>query len=81
MPFIPENELKNSLDFVKKFYGHLESASMSMEMEMENGDKCEGKELIETYKYIFNSREDWTGPLNYFRNFMFYQAKPNSMLR
>lgn len=76
MPFLPENELNKSVSFIKKFYRHLES-----ERAMDDGSKCDGKELLETYKYIFNSSLDWTGPLNYVRNFMFYRVKPNLSIR
>lgn len=79
MPFMPENELSKSFNFVEKFYRHLENEGSAMAME--NGARCEGKELLETYKYIFNNALDWTGPLNYFRNFMFYRVKPNLSIR
>jgi epoxide hydrolase 4 len=75
MPFLPEMELNKSYSFVEKFYHHLKKEGSTMEME--DGTKCQGKELLETYKYIFNSTLDWTGPLNYFRNFMFYRVKAN----
>lgn len=79
MPFLPENELNKSFSFVEKFYRHLESDRSSMKLE--NGSRCGGKQLLETYKYIFNSSLDWTGPLNYFRNFMFYRVKANLSIR
>jgi epoxide hydrolase 4 len=79
MPYMPEMEMNKSFSFVEKFYGHLRREGASMEME--NGTKCGGRELLETYKYIFNSALDWSGPLNYFRNFMFYRVKPNLSLR
>lgn len=79
MPFIPENELNKSITFLEKFYEHLKNGASSMEME--NGAVCGGRQLIDTYKYIFNSPEDWTGPLNYFRNFMFYRVKANLSVR
>lgn len=79
MPFLPENELNKSFEFIEKFYSHLDKEGAAMALE--NGGKCERKELLETYKYIFNSKLDWTGPLNYFRNFMFYRVKPNNSIR
>ncbi|XP_077293941.1 epoxide hydrolase 4-like [Arctopsyche grandis] len=33
--------------------------------------------LLETYKYVFSRHEDWTGPLNYFRNLMFCRVPEN----
>ncbi|CRK91588.1 CLUMA_CG005242, isoform A [Clunio marinus] len=72
-PLLPENELKKNVRFIEKFYGHLKKESSIMEFE--NGEKVKGLEQIETYKYIFNSSLDWTGPLNYFRNLMFYRVK------
>lgn len=79
MPFMPENELSKSVSFVEKFYEHLKSGASSMELE--DGAWCGGKELIDTYKYIFNSPIDFTGPLNYFRNFLFYRVKNNLSVR
>lgn len=78
-PFLPENELSKNVKFIEKFSQHLEGEATSMELE--NGEKCKGKELVDTYKYIFNSPIDFTGPLNYFRNFMFYRVKANLNLR
>lgn len=79
MPFMPEKELHKSVKFVEKFYEHLKNNASFMEME--NGETAGSKELIQTYKYIFNRPLDWTGPLNYFRNFMFYRVKANLNLR
>jgi epoxide hydrolase 4 len=73
MPFLPERELNKSCNFIENVYQHLKREGATMEME--DGTRLEGKELLETYKYIFNSNMDWTGPLNYFRNFMFYRVK------
>lgn len=79
MPLLPERELNKNHDFIQKFYGHL-SSELSV-MALENGERIGEKRLLETYKYIFNSKLDWTGPLNYFRNFMFYRVKPNCNVR
>lgn len=79
MPFLPENELNNNVNFIEKFYRHLSSESLVMILE--DGETCGKKELLETYKYLFNSRLDWTGPLNYFRNFLFYRVKANLTIR
>jgi epoxide hydrolase 4 len=79
MPFMPERELNNSGSFIEMFYKHLNDENATMFME--NGERCEGKELLKTYKYIFNSPVDWTGPLNYFRNLLFYRVKPNISVR
>lgn len=75
MPFIPEREVNRNENFFDNFYKHLNEESSSMVME--NGERCEGTDLIGTYKYIFNSPIDWTGPLNYFRNLFFYRVKAN----
>lgn len=76
---MPERELHNSENFIEKFYKHLNDETAAMLLV--NGEKCEGKELLETYKYIFNSPIDWTGPLNYFRNLLFYRVKANISIR
>lgn len=79
MPFLPERELNRTGEFIDPFYAHLSREGCAMELE--NGQRCAGKDLIATYKYIFNSSLDWNGPLNYFRNFIFYRVKPNNSIR
>ncbi|XP_037915535.1 epoxide hydrolase 4-like [Hermetia illucens] len=36
---------------------------------------------LDTYKYVFNRRSDWTGPFNYYRNFPFYRIKEGCIVR
>ncbi|XP_055383635.1 epoxide hydrolase 4-like [Condylostylus longicornis] len=37
--------------------------------------------LKDCYKYIFSRRNDWTGPLNYYRSFPFYRIKENCIIK
>jgi hypothetical protein len=77
MPFLPERDLnfKNEA-FFDRFYKHLKMDSSAMLLK--NGKKCDGSELLATYKYIFKNPIDWTGPLSYFRNLLFYRVKANN---
>lgn len=40
-------------------------------------DQC----LSHAYKYLFNRTVDWTGPLNYYRNFPFYKIRESETIR
>ncbi|KAL1454913.1 hypothetical protein WDU94_009042 [Cyamophila willieti] len=62
LPHLPE---QHALDFniVNKCYQHLSS-----------NDKYKNA-YLEAYKYTFSRKEDWTGPLNYFRNLPFNRLK------
>lgn len=37
--------------------------------------------MTHAYKYVFNRTIDWTGPLNYYRNFPFYNIREGETLR
>lgn len=37
--------------------------------------------IIDAYKYVFMRKNDWTGPLNYYRNLPFYRIKDGEILR
>lgn len=60
MPILPELEAgEHNLSIIDKFHSHL---------------KLKKEEnLIEAYKYVFSRPEDWTGPINYYRNLPFYR--------
>uniref|UniRef100_A0AAU6QEK5 Epoxide hydrolase n=1 Tax=Kerria lacca TaxID=473130 RepID=A0AAU6QEK5_9HEMI len=69
LPIIPElDALKNDLVLIDQCYKHLKEQS--------NGEK-----YIEAYKYTFSRKEDWTGPLNYYRNLPFYRLEGENLLR
>lgn len=77
---MPEHNLNlNSETFFEKFYKHLKiDSAVAL---TENGKKNEGYQLLSTYKYIYKTATDWTGPLNYFRNLPFYRVKKNCSVR
>lgn len=46
-----------------------------------NHEKIKRENLLETYEYIFGRSSDWSGALNYFRNFMFYRIHSSRSLK
>ncbi|KAK0174103.1 hypothetical protein PV328_007216 [Microctonus aethiopoides] len=57
LPFLPEiDALKEDLSIINDTFTHL---------------KVNGTNYVEAYKYAFSRREDWTGPINYYRNLPF----------
>ncbi|XP_017785721.1 PREDICTED: epoxide hydrolase 4-like [Nicrophorus vespilloides] len=58
-PYLPEiDALKEDIKLISEYHKHLE----------ENGNK---DTYMEAYKYTFSRKEDWTGPINYYRNLPF----------
>lgn len=56
LPYLPEiDALKEDLSIINRTYPHL----------TKNVDD------LEAYKYTFSRKEDWTGPINYYRNLPF----------
>lgn len=45
------------------------------------GENFKRDNLLETYEYIFSRTSDWTGAINYFRNFLFYRVSPSYTVR
>lgn len=87
LPFIAEIEHSNSYsNFVEKCFKTTNPdknsmAVMSLKKSEEKFDNEGSFNVIDTYKYVFNRRSDWTGPLNYYRNFPFYRIKEGSAVR
>lgn len=73
---LPERELNKNQSFIRETYSHLMD---EMSNEISHGFKRQN--LIETYEYIFSRTADWTGALNYFRNFLFYRISPSFCVR
>ncbi|KAL1131664.1 hypothetical protein AAG570_011277 [Ranatra chinensis] len=63
LPYLPELQaLDDNLSVIALCYFHLV--------------KNNGKHgYLDAYKYVFSRREDWTGPINYFRNLPFWKLK------
>ncbi|EFN84557.1 epoxide hydrolase 4 [Harpegnathos saltator] len=60
LPFLPEiDALKEDLSIINDTFQHLQIRN-----ELD-------KKYVEAYKYTFSRKEDWTGPINYYRNFPF----------
>lgn len=66
-------ELKHTNEkLLRKFYSHV----LKEKNYFNNGNNGSAdNQILGVYKYIFSQTDDWTGPLNYFRNFIFYRIK------
>lgn len=72
LPYLPEMEMKHKAErMLKKCYPHI--LKEKMYMTGSNGSVINN--LMEAYKYIFSQTDDWRGPLNYYRNFLFFRVK------
>ncbi|XP_011312322.1 epoxide hydrolase 4 isoform X6 [Fopius arisanus] len=71
LPFLPEMDaLKEDLSIIDDIFTHININQASNEMN-----------YVEAYKYAFSRTEDWTGPINYYRNLPFmrlYSIEPVS---
>ncbi|XP_015112324.1 epoxide hydrolase 4 [Diachasma alloeum] len=71
LPFLPEiDALKEDLSIINDTFTHLKINQTTSE-----------KNYVEAYKYAFSRTEDWTGPINYYRNLPFmrlYSIEPIS---
>lgn len=58
LPYLPEiDALKEDLSIINECHKHLQPKDRDA--------------YLEAYKYTFSRKEDWTGPINYFRNLPF----------
>ncbi|XP_060524172.1 epoxide hydrolase 4-like [Cylas formicarius] len=55
LPYLPEIDIKNNDKIIDQYYSHLVAKDMQ----------------LEAYKYTFCRKEDWSGPINYYRNLAF----------
>ncbi|XP_063909712.1 epoxide hydrolase 4-like [Zophobas morio] len=63
LPYFPElDALREDVQIVSRFHKHLQSDDR----------------YLEGYKYAFCRKEDWTGPLNYFRNLLYVEVAGSS---
>ncbi|XP_063225642.1 epoxide hydrolase 4-like [Bacillus rossius redtenbacheri] len=59
LPYLPEMDaLKEDLSIINQCFNHLHKTGKT-------------ESYVEAYKYAFSRKEDWTGPINYFRNLPF----------
>lgn len=76
LPFLPEMELAaDDSTYVDKSFPHLEKIGGNSETKKIN---CN---IMDAYRYVFSRKSDWTGPLNYYRNFPFFRISDGEMVR
>lgn len=63
VPFLPEiDALKEDIKLISEYHKHLSNDDVH----------------LEAYKYSFSRQEDWTGPINYYRNLLCNKINENS---
>ncbi|EZA51772.1 hypothetical protein DMN91_003889 [Ooceraea biroi] len=68
LPFLPEiDALKEDLSIINDTFRHLQMSENEI-----------GRNYVEAYKYAFSRKEDWTGPINYYRNLPFAKLNIDS---
>ncbi|XP_058058867.1 epoxide hydrolase 4-like [Anopheles bellator] len=78
LPMLPEMELKHSADRVlRRCYPHV--AKEKMYQTGANGTVTNN--VMEAYKYSYSQTDDWRGPLNYYRNFLFYRVRDGEIIQ
>lgn len=66
LPYLPEiDAMKEDINIINDHFSHLQN----------NGKK---NNYLEAYKYAFSRKEDWTGPINYYRNLPFTRISEDS---
>ncbi|PSN36565.1 hypothetical protein C0J52_09140 [Blattella germanica] len=67
LPYLPEiDALKGDISIINQCFHHLHKKN-SQEIT-----------FMEAYKYAFSRKEDWTGPINYYRNLPFSRVSEDS---
>lgn len=62
LPHLPElDALSDDLSIINRCFQHLSAEEIF-------------KPYLDAYKYSFSRKEDWTGPINYFRNLPFWRV-------
>lgn len=65
LPILPEiDAMKEDLSIISECHKHLQQK--------------DSEAYVEAYKYTFSRKEDWTGPINYFRNLPFSRISEKS---
>ncbi|XP_050306161.1 epoxide hydrolase 4-like [Anthonomus grandis grandis] len=58
LPYLPEiDALKEDVKIIEQYHKHLPAKDVH----------------LEAYKYTFSRKQDWTGPINYYRNLPFFK--------
>lgn len=83
-PYLPESDLSRTESiFLEKCLTHLgqeKRAPKNTSYTSKDSDDVVCNTL-DPYKYVFNRKSDWTGPLNYYRNFPFYKIGDGKTVR
>uniref|UniRef100_A0A182R8C5 AB hydrolase-1 domain-containing protein n=1 Tax=Anopheles funestus TaxID=62324 RepID=A0A182R8C5_ANOFN len=78
LPMLPEMELKHTADKVlRRCHSHVTKEKLYLSGT--NGTLTNN--LMEAYLYSFCQTDDWRGPLNYFRNFLFYRVRDGEIIQ
>lgn len=77
LPWIPEKEIMdNDSQFLNRCLGHLTAKKQPSGKDSDSKlGESNSASLIDAYGYVFSRKSDWTGPLNYYRNFPFYRIR------
>lgn len=83
VPYLPEKLMaQNDAAFLEKAMPHIRKDNKYIRNGHVNGDdRPYITDKWEAYKYVYSQHSDWTGPLNYYRNFPFYRIKAGEMIR
>lgn len=83
IPYLPEIELtRNDSQFIEKTLSHVQNDIKTTPIYGLNDTPIEQiANKLDAYKYVFSRKSDWTGPLNYYRNFPFYRIKAGETVR
>lgn len=75
---LPEMELKHTADkLLRRCHSHVTKEKLYLSGT--NGTLTNN--LMEAYLYSFCQTDDWRGPLNYYRNFLFYRVRDGEILQ
>lgn len=78
LPYLPELEMqRNAERTLKKCHPNI----MKEKMYIGGTNGSVINNLMEAYKYTFSQTDDWRGPLNYYRNFMFFRIRDGEALQ
>lgn len=86
IPYLAERALtRNDSQFLEKSMPHIHPSKDARNNRNSSLyiEDCVGliSHKWDAYKYVFSQKSDWTGPLNYYRNFPFYRIKSGEVIR
>lgn len=83
LPYLPEAEMSRSdAGFVEKALPHIQNDVKNTPVYGIGDAPLEQiANKMDAYKYVFSRKSDWTGALNYYRNFPFYKIAAGETIR